>query len=72
MCESSLRKYGSRPETVSAWSNVMLAVEPSHSGSMIVSLQREDGAISTIEVLMIEGEVRAVDPVFWVERTIVG
>lgn len=39
---------------------------------MIVTLQREDGAASAIEVLLDEGEIRAVDPVFWVERTIVG
>lgn len=72
MCEGSLRKYGSQPEIVTAWSDVVLAVEPSHSGSMIVTLQREDGAASAIEVLLDEGEIRAVDPVFWVERTIVG
>lgn len=72
MCERSLAEYGSQPEVVSAWSRADLSVEPSHSGSMIVTFTRADGTSSAIEVLREEDEIRAVNPVFWAERTIVG
>jgi hypothetical protein len=72
MCENSLVDGAQSRIDVTAWRSAELSARTSHSGSIIVTLHREDGATSAIEVVIDAGDVRAVDPVFWVERTIVG
>jgi long-subunit fatty acid transport protein len=72
MCESSLVDGAESRIDITAWRSAELSARTSHSGSIIVTLHRDDGATSAIEVLIDAGNVRAVDPVFWVERTIVG
>lgn len=72
MCERSLLAGGSAGVDLTAWSSAELSVRASHSGSAIVTLDGPDGTVSEIEVLRDGSDFRAVDPVFWVERTIVG
>lgn len=72
MCERSLSDVGTQSTVISDWSRAELSIEQTHSGSHIVTFTRGDGAQSSIEVLSSGAEIRAVDPVFWAVRTIVG
>lgn len=75
MCAASLERFRESPYSLDVWEEATITATPSHSGSMIVRLFTAEGPAakrSSVEVLVSDGKLLAVDPVFWVERTIVG
>lgn len=72
MCERSLSEFGAQSRVVADWSVADLSMRETHSGTQVVTFTRPDGAQSEIEVLRDGGEIRAVDPVYWAPRSIVG
>ena len=76
MCETSLAEADDAGSTPSLAGTPDIEYERIWSGSVVVtvSINAPDGThfASQLELLVENGDVRAVDPVFWVERTIVG